>query len=190
MIQVSEEKLKQVCRYLDRTTRYHSSDEHILRIHSTTEYLEEAVDNKPWARSRVEGDIVTQLQPFWYAFGSEWLRFVYQWKGKLPRYTYEITVAKKRMAVLDAPTDAYNFTHRFAVQRPGGFAGRFFEKSHFLDWRAIGKEFAGVEISSLVASRCHSDPETDWINMWDVGSGVVWDATAVTGLRLVKDLTR
>jgi hypothetical protein len=178
---VPSERFKVLIARLDPNKRCHSTESLVVSLVKAAS-LEGAYDFKPYKSTWRK---FKEHSPFWYSLGSEWLEFdYYDWHtGKMPRFVYEVKIDLSKIKVLQTPLDARQFTRRFGLEERvlGG---------HVLRWGDISKYWSGLEISSKVARRLHLDSHCSWINAWDVGSGVIWDVSAVTSLDLVIDLEK
>jgi hypothetical protein len=112
---------------------------------------------------------------FWYGFGSEWLDWIDsempQWRGD---YLYEVIVDSSNVLRISNAKEFKAFDRRFSVMLP----------TKSIDWRAAAKEYAGIEITPYL-SQFRMVNEHLWYYGWDIASGCIWDAHAITDLRLL-----
>jgi len=52
-----------------------------------------------------------------------------------------------------------------------------------IDWILVAKQFAGIVIAPYQFSPCS---DLRWYSGWDCASGVIWDASVVHGIEVVK----
>lgn len=111
----------------------------------------------------------------WYGIGTSWVDWLEgegysfsskDWGGK---YIYKLKLAGgvlriKSARELDQFTEEYEAESRF-----GG--------DQFIDWREVAKKYKGIEIAPYQASR---RSRYMWYCGWDVASGCIWNASAIS----------
>lgn len=113
----------------------------------------------------------------WYGIGTSWVDWLEgegysisskDWGGK---YIYKLKLSGgvlriKSAAELDEFTDEYN------ADKHG--IGEF---GSFINWHEVAKKYKGIEIAPYQSSRRH---RYMWYYGWDVASGCIWSASAVS----------
>lgn len=124
------------------------------------------VEMKPWG--------------LWYSGGDDWWRWMAQ---NTPRWwpdyreVHEIEVDESRILVMRGESDVIRFNNRY----------RAMGRSSLIDWRAVEKDWAGVEINPYQDGLRMADNFL-WYYPWDAASGCIWDVSAITDIRHVGTL--
>jgi hypothetical protein len=107
---------------------------------------------------------------FWFASDSEWVDWVENeaphWKGD---NLYTVEVDESKCLVLNDIDDLYRFSNKYGVQ---GSVGTM------INWNKVANDYSGVIIPNYI-HEARMNSRTDWYYTWDVGSGCVWDNSAI-----------
>src|SRR5690606_32740643 len=101
---------------------------------------------------------------------------------------YEVTLSPDaNMLRLESPGDLLRFTNKYGVgPYLGPMAGRTVMFGLGIDWPEVASTYAGIIIAPYQWSM-RLDDRVRWYYGWDCASGCVWDASAVSDLRLVTE---
>jgi hypothetical protein len=104
---------------------------------------------------------------FWYDVDGSWSEWC---QSEMPHWIhdlkYEVDVSACNMLLLQDAISVLLFSRKFGV------TDQFNHTS--LDWKAVAKEFDGIEISPYQHSLRFND-DCSWYYPWDVASGCVWN---------------
>jgi hypothetical protein len=142
----------------------------MIREAFTTEPLPTVrfTEQKPDPRFKPEG--------LWYSCGDEWERWNRQerpehWKRFRFRYQLNLDLSKILRIRTVKEFDAFNREYSRWNERL---------EAHGIEWARVAMEYDGIEICPYRPTRRESTP---WYQGWDVASGCVWSASAVTSIR-------
>ena len=145
--------------------RFHLSNSQDLRVHCDL----------------AKGILYKPAGCFWYDIDGDWIRWVLSEQPDWLRlYLYEVTVCEERVLRICSMEELLRFQATFHVPILPGLS----RYSDTIDWSAVAERWGGVEIAPYQwRHRC----ESVWYYGWDCASGVIWDAQAVTSVRLVAE---
>lgn len=120
----------------------------------------------------------------WYSVGNEWHKWVRSempdWEG---RYNYRLSVDKSNILHLGNYEQLVAFTKQYGV--PNDSSGKI--RNAQIDWPKIASKYKGIEISPYIRK---ARSAFLWYYGWDIASGCVWDASAITGFEQIQgDIT-
>lgn len=136
---------------------------------------------------------------FWFAVGDEWLQHMKKtnfWMNKY-NYLYELEVDKSKIINIDtlASLHEFSFTYGAHIHHKGD---KFtITTTPRIDWHSCIKETGakGIIISPNFKKLYHKYNffndmynvfvGAEWYLRWDIASGVVWDTTAITNMKIV-----
>lgn len=112
---------------------------------------------------------------FWYGFGFSWVSWI---DSEMPDWRcdhfYEVILAPGARVLKIKGVYAFDdFDRKYRA----GAAGSL---NRYIDWRAVARDYQGIEINPYLWARRLS---SDWYYGWDVASGCIWDISAIDGLR-------
>lgn len=149
------------------------------RIHNTnTKHLKRYL-NKKFRKPLVSFQDRHQIKPhgLWYSIGHDWLDWC---SGEMPhwigRYQTVLNIDTKKILKLETGEDVINFVNKYKVSMG-------FEYMYFIDWRAVAKDWSGIEIHNYREIKW-SESMLDfgvWFSAWDVSSGCIWDRSILKG---------
>ncbi len=126
-------------------------------------------------RSAPSQDIRFKPKGLWYGIGTSWVDWLEgqgyslsdrDWGGK---YIYKLKLGSGMLFIRNAH-QLDDFTDDFeADTKYGG--------DQFIDWREVAKKYKGIEIAPYQPSR---RTKYLWYYGWDVASGCIWNASAVS----------
>jgi len=119
----------------------------------------------------------------WYACGSswdDWCQMVMPDEIARSPHVYQIEVNPSRILNIRNRDQLQGFNAKYGVSINSS-------GSHLIDWRALEKDFDGIEI-------CPYQPESRyeplWYHGWDVASGCIWGSGAFKSVKKIKDMCR
>lgn len=124
---------------------------------------------------------------FWYGVNLDWIRWLMDQgyeddSSWMHPFLYEIEIDESRVLKI-ATQQEFADLNRDYDQRADWIG---YGKHHVLDWVRLKQGFAGLEISPY-RHEVMGSLDCFWYHGWDCASGVVWDVSAITGLRLIAD---
>lgn len=154
--------------------RYHLSNSPVLRVNFSKTPVNSYDNFKPAG--------------LWYDVDMDWIRWLDD-EGYLDNplwmrsFLYEITIDESRVIIIHDERQFDEFNRRFCAP--------IFNGAHVngIDWTRVAKLYGGVEIAPYLQSRRLSFSgnhlDTLWYYGWDCASGVIWDKSALLGVKLV-----
>lgn len=134
------------------------------------------------AADRAAQGVARKPKGIWYATGAGWIEKVYCDRWEIGQWLYELTVDPTRILHVPDLAAAANLAAALGVG-PGR-----------VDWRALQRLYAGVEVAVAPSDRAFPELLDDdappslygWLQGWDVTSGCLWDARALLGVRPLR----
>lgn len=118
---------------------------------------------------------------FWYAIGSSWHEWLStdmpDWEGS---YDYLLSVNDAELKIIQTQVELEEFSEQYAV-RP-------LDDMVSINWPMVATQYKGIEIP-VHLDYGGFDSSTMWYYGWDVPSGCIWDASAISSLELVQRRT-
>ena len=105
----------------------------------------------------------------WYAWGREWIEFEQihylpdQDDRSLPPI-YQVEVDTSNFITLTNDIEIHGFNERYRVDEDGTT----------IDWRAVSKQYDGIEVSPFI-----KECELYWYRALDIASGCCWQLDAI-----------
>lgn len=152
------------------------------RIHVSSEKIENLKDYTNQQKKM-------SLKPIgmWYAFGEEWLKWVYSeemfssWGKDYDRYRYKIFVDKSKILTLLTEQDVIKFVDKYHHKIDG------YEK--YINWFDVVKDYSGFEIPNYFNSEIYKLRRNyTWLYAFDVPSGCIWNPNAITKIKLIGEV--
>lgn len=104
----------------------------------------------------------------WYSFGLAWIKFIVSEKyEKQPKYIDLLEVDKSKLICINTPLALDKFHLQY------GISFKTHEKYKTIDWKAVMKDYGGIEIAPYIHQRRFSYL---WYYGFDIASGCIWDA--------------
>ena len=125
----------------------------------------------------------------WYALGEEWAKWLSsdmpEWWNRYDRI-YMIDLDYSNILRLNTIQKMRKFESEYSAS--GNFEGYGLVKG--IDWSKVKQHYKGIEIIPYQWNM-RADSRNQWYHSWDVGSGCVWSASAIKGVReIVPELSR
>jgi hypothetical protein len=175
---------------LSKLISYLENEKPNVRIHNTSKLAPFKLD---WKQVSIEASPSGKPLGFWYAFGTEWLKWCMSemphWIG---RYVYEVEVE-----VSDYPTtNKVLSTNPEWLQQKFGYvrdndtnkyrySAELYDFYAKIAWDELAKQVAGIEFPRY---NRYASERLMWYYSWDVASGCVWSSSAVKKITLLADL--
>lgn len=152
---------------------------------------------RPAAQNDTPKDHRFKPQGLWYACGDAWDAFLVRedWFDRMRHpYVYEIEVDLSSMVVIRDQSDFDAFNTEYGkvsrlegeseqyIQGVDKWGGYYIDQWGGIDWPAVAKTYAGIEICPMVYPR----PVPKWFEHWDVASGCIWGKRAFKSVRLIE----
>jgi hypothetical protein len=116
----------------------------------------------------------------WYACGNDWVRWAMNNDWGMGNYIYQIYTNEGNMATIRTKDGIFDFNRRFKSgwdKYPYG---------NRIDWGKVANEYSGIEICPYIGS-VRMSSIVDWYYSWDVASGCIWGASAITDIKLIAE---
>ena len=152
------------------------------RIHVSSEKIDNLID---YTNQQKE----MSLKPIgmWYAFGEEWLKWVYNegmfssWGKDYDRYRYKIFVDKSKILTLLTEQDVIQFVQKYSYENA--------PYNLFINWSEVTKNYSGFEIPNYFNSDIYKLCRNNiWLSIVDVPSGCIWNPNAITKIKLIGEV--
>ena len=107
----------------------------------------------------------------WYSCGSAWQDWVEgEMPGRAGGYAYQIEIRPSKMLLIKNAGDFLAFEQKYLVTVGSGLG---------VDWKRVARDYSGIEICPYQSK---FRMESDWYYPWDVASGCIWGAAAISSI--------
>jgi len=137
----------------------HFSDRPLTTIHSRPQF--NTPDDKP--------------NGLWFSVGNAWPEFAHRYLTQHSlQHATRLWFKPKSLLRIHTEADMKKFTRKYSVKREDASIAAILR---LIQWDRVAEDYKGILIANYIYQCRMSHP---WYYSWDVASGCVWDASAVS----------